>query len=248
MRIVHLSDLHLRHHLPGTADNAARLSRAVPALLERAVEKIAVLKPDLFVLTGDFLDFPLGEIDDPERRAQAKSDLLLIGEFLDEIACPTALVYGNHDHPEVFRQVFDPLENDFRVAGVQILSFLDEEGPNNVPVRTGDEARLFQSALAQRSARPQIHVQHYLVWPERNDSYPHTYGDGAAMLDAILANGNVWLVLSGHYHPGVEPGQVSGVWFATAPAFCEFPHPFWVYEIGRNSFTWSQHELAGPDV
>jgi len=247
MRIVHLSDLHLRDNLPGMSDNPARLSRDMPKLLERAVDEIYDLSPDLFVVSGDLIDYPLDELDNPERQEQARKDLLLIGELLDEVERPTVLVFGNHDHPEVFRQVFEPLDSDIRVAGVRVLSFLDEEGPGHVPIRTGDQAQRFEKALAQRSAKPQIHVQHYVVWPERNDDYPHTYGEGAAMRDAILANGFVWMVLSGHYHPGIEPKQENGTWFATAPAFCEYPHAYWVYELRRNSFTWSQRELAGDN-
>ena len=90
---------------------------------------------------------------------------------------------------------------------------------------------------------PQIHVQHYIVWPPRNESYPHTYGDGEDMRDAIVANGAVRLVLSGHYHAGVEPFAEANAWFATVPAFCETPHPFWAYDLTGSDLAWTQYEL-----
>ncbi len=231
MRIVHLSDLHLRHHLPGASAHPERLSRAMPDLFARAVERIASLQPDLFVLSGDLLDYPLDRMDDARLRAQGMQDLALIAGLLRGIPCPMTLVYGNHDHPELFRHVFGPLAQDQRVDGIRVLSFLDDEGPGHVPVRVGDERSRFHAAVANRSARPQIHVQHYVVWPPRNESYPHTYGDGEDMRDAIVANGAVRLVLSGHYHAGVEPFAEANAWFATVPAFCEAPHPFWVYDL-----------------
>jgi Icc protein len=243
-RIVHISDLHLRHHLPGAASIPTRLSREMPELFAQAIERIAALSPDLLVLTGDLLDYPLDALADVETQSQARLDLALIADLLDELTCPLAVVYGNHDHPALFHEFFGHLPADRIAAGHRVVSFLDDEGEGNVPLRTGSERRRFTDVLADEASPPQIHVQHYVVWPERNEGYPHTYGDGAEMRDAIIAGGVVRLVLSGHYHRGVAPLFDKGVTFVTVPAFCEFPHPFWVYDLSAGGVHHSEHVLA----
>lgn len=231
MRIAHISDLHLRHHLPGTATNAARLSRAMPDRFARALDHIRHLAPDILVISGDLVDYPLDALDDPLTQEQGRQDLYLIANLLRDLPFPIALVHGNHDHPALIDEVFGHLPNDQIVAGYRVLTFRDDEGPDHVPVRVGTEQARFQAALADQSSLPQIHIQHYVVWPERNEEYPHTYGTGAAMRAAIIAAGHVRLVLSGHYHIGVPLFFDKGTWFATVRGFTEAPHPFNLYEL-----------------
>lgn len=234
MRIAHISDLHLRHHLPGTASNATRLSRAMPDYFAQALTQIKALTPDLFVISGDLLDYPLDALDDPVTQEQGLRDLELIAGLLANLSMPIALVYGNHDHPALIAQVFGHLPNDQSVHGYRVLTFNDNEGHNHVPERVGQEQARFRAALDETDSLPQIHIQHYVVWPERNEEYPHTYGNGAEMREEIIASGHVRLVLSGHYHTGVPLFCDKGVWFATARGFTEAPHPFNIYDFEQN--------------
>jgi hypothetical protein len=64
------------------------------------------------------------------------------------------------------------------------------------------------------------------------------------MREEIIASGNVRLVLSGHYHPGVPPLADKGVTFVTAPAFAEPPHRFWTYDLSGGDVAWQSHRLA----
>jgi hypothetical protein len=43
----------------------------------------------------------------------------------------------------------------------------------------------------------------------------------------------VTLALSGHFHPGENPVLYKGIYFAVAPAFCEAPHSFRIYDISE---------------
>jgi 3',5'-cyclic AMP phosphodiesterase CpdA len=237
MRIAHISDLHLRHHLPGTASLATRLSRAMPQRFAAALEQIRAHAPHLLVISGDLIDYPMHALDDPISQKQGRQDLELVAGLLEEFPSPMALVHGNHDHPALFSQVFGHVPTDQIVNGFRILTFGDDEGANHVPVRASQEQARFLSALEDQDSLPQIHLQHYVVWPERNDDYPHTYGEGAHMRDAIIASGNVRLVLSGHYHIGVPLLFDNGVYFATARGFAEAPHPFNVYDIEEDGIT-----------
>ena len=238
MRIAHISDLHLRHHLPGTATIATRLSRAMPDRFASALTQINALHPDLLVISGDLLDYPMDALDDPATQDQGRQDLALIADLLADLPFQLAIVHGNHDHPALIDEVFGHIaneqndqQNDQVVSGYRILTFRDDEGANHVPVRVGKEQVRFQAALYDTTSLPQIHIQHYVVWPERNEDYPHTYGAGATMRESLIAAGNVRLVLSGHYHTGVPLFLDKGVWFATARGFTEAPHPFHIYDI-----------------
>jgi 3',5'-cyclic AMP phosphodiesterase CpdA len=235
MRIAHISDLHLRHHLPDTASIATRLSRAMPQRFAEALTHIRALTPDLLVISGDLLDYPMDKLGDPASRDQGRKDLQLIAALLEGLPFPVALVHGNHDHAGLIDEVFGHLPNDQTVAGYRVLTFRDDEGANHVPERVGKEQARFVAALHDDTSLPQIHVQHYVVWPERNEEYPHTYGKGAEMREALIASGNVRLVLSGHYHIGVPPFHDKGVWFATVRGFTEAPHPFNIYDIEGES-------------
>jgi DNA repair exonuclease SbcCD nuclease subunit len=238
MKIAHISDLHLRHHLPGSAEIAARRSREMPERFAAAINEISREAVDMLIITGDLLDYPLDAMHDPITLAQGEADLRLIAQILEQIDVPIALVHGNHDHPELVQRVFGHLPVDQEVAGHRVLCFFDNEGADHVPLRQGEDQQRFLAALADERSLPQIHVQHYIVWPELNDEYPHTYGQGAEMRDQIVESGRVRLVLSGHYHKGVPLFQQGQTYFTAVRAFTEEPHPYVIYQIAGDGMGW----------
>ncbi len=172
MRIAHISDLHMRHHLPGTSEIALRRSREMPERFAEAIERISAEQPDLLVVSGDLLDYPLDDMDDPLTMAQGEADLRLLAEILARISCSMALVPGNHDHPVLMQRVFGHLPADQVVAGHRVFTFDDNEGADHVPERVGRSHRRFVDALHSDDGLPQIHVQHYVVWPPLNEDVP----------------------------------------------------------------------------
>jgi hypothetical protein len=112
-----------------------------------------------------------------------------------------------------------------------------------VPARQGDERARFEAALADADPRPQIHVQHYLLWPPIVADYPYNYVDAPNMAAAVAASGRVRLVLSGHYHAGLPPVRHGEVWYATAPALAEAPHRYWLYELTPDGLAWAEHTV-----
>ncbi|NOZ29765.1 MAG: hypothetical protein GXP39_17190 [Chloroflexi bacterium] len=243
MRIAHISDLHLRHHLPGTSDLPQRRCRAVPELFAQAVRRMREERPDLLIVTGDLLDYPLDALDDPEMQARGERDLHLIAGLLDQVGCPYVVVYGNHDHPDLVRRVFDPLCADHVFGGYRLLCFHDKEAADHFPERRERERDRFIRALCDADSPSQIHIQHYLVWPERNEGYPHTYRDAEELHDQIVKSGLVRLVLSGHYHPGIPPFQEGPTYFSVVPAFAEAPHPYRVYDLDESGFRWHEQTI-----
>lgn len=233
MRIAHISDLHLRHHLPIPDSPTGDLSRLMPEYFARALARIASLNPDLLVVSGDLVDFPFERSRDPAVVEQGRQDYLLVADLLAQAPCPLAIVYGNHDLPDLFHAVFPAAPTDQIVAGHRILTFNDHEAPDHVPFRAGHERTRFLAALAGDDLTPQIHVQHFLIWPELDDIYPYNYVDGAWMRDQLAAAGKVRLTLSGHCHRNLPLQYEQGVCFGIAPAFVDPPHPWRVYDLAN---------------
>ena len=218
----------------------------MPALLRLALDQIAAHRPDLLAVTGDLVDFPFYAMDDPGALAQGRRDLQLIRAILDQAPCPVAYLYGNHDHPASFRDVFADQALDRTAGDYRLLTFLDGEVRDNTAERLGESLTLFEAALADTDPRPQIHLQHYMVFPERDQGYPHSYREATALHEACAASGKVHLSLSGHFHRGENLQQHDGVHYATARAFCEAPHPFRVYELDGTTIAETEYYVETP--
>ena len=248
MKIAHISDFHLRHHLPGTSTISRRLSRHMPDLISQAVDRIRRESPDLVVVTGDLVDHPFYGMHDAKLIALGEKDLRLVRGCFATLTSPVAWLYGNHDHPESFHRVYGDLPDDFHVAGHRVLLFFDDEVEGNFPQRMGTQRERFLSALSDDDPRPQIHLQHYLVSPERTGGYPHAYREAGSLKAALLADSRVRLVLSGHYHKGDSLFREGHVHFANAPAFGEPPHPFRIYTIDQGGVTQTEIHLRPADM
>ena len=209
MRIAHITDLHLRKHVPGTSLGTGRLSRRTPELLEEAVERLCSERPDVVVVTGDLVDHPFYALSTGECREEAKQDVQLIKRTVEALGCPAIIIHGNHDHREASLDALADVPRDQRIGGYRFVTFHDEEVSRNVPQRLSEERERFHAILDDDDPTPQIHIQHYVVWPRRNEGYPHTYAEADSMRERIVSSGKVRLVLSGHYHPGIRavPGR-----------------------------------------
>jgi len=258
-RLLHFTDMHLRRHQPGTAGNPARLSRDMPAALDRLAGKIADLAPDAVVMTGDVLDVPDEVLagDSPDERPcetwidEAAQDFQLVKDWFDSIGMPYLAIPGNHDHEGAFAGVFGDTSGARDVAGLRFFSFWDELAADRQPQRTGARLNLFREALeAPEHDHPQVHLQHYMIDPPTTArGWNYEYKDAAAMKEAVETSGRVRAVLSGHYHPGSLVTGSNHVIHSLPPAFCEAPHPFRLYDIpGDDSgaaVTVADHSLDG---
>ena len=241
MKIAHISDFHLRHHLPdGNGE--------MPHLIAEAARQLAAHAPDLVVVTGDLVHHPLDALDDSATVALGEKDLCLVRECFACLACPVAYVYGNHDHPASFRRIFSDQPFEFDVHGFRVIAFLDDEGEDNVPQREGAELARFNAVLSDKDPRPQIHLQHYLIAPDYDGDYPFNYGNAAELKAALLADSRPKLVLSGHYHEGISLMAEDHIYFATARAFRDPPHPYCVYAVTDAHITQTDYILRPERV
>ena len=243
MRIAHITDLHMRMHVPGTSRGTFRLSRRVPDLLACAAEEIRHLKPDIVIVTGDLVDHPFYALQDGSAREAAADDVRYIRTTLERCGCPVLIIHGNHDDRISAMDLLGDQPDDVTIAGHRFVLFHDEEVDRNVPQRMGDDRERFHSVLSDDDPTPQVHVQHYLVWPRKNEGYPHTYLEAESIRDQIADSGRVRFVISGHYHPGIEPFQHGGTWYAAGPAFAEPPHTYRIYDVDETGVTCTNHAL-----
>lgn len=240
-RVLHFTDAHLRWNQPGSAANPLRLSRAIPDALGLLADRIADIRPDVVVMTGDLLDVPDDVLDGApadgrpldEWRAEIEADFRIFRDWFKATGVPGLAVPGNHDDMDAFRRVFDDPPMVIDIAGLRFFSFWDELGPDRQPRRTGARRDLYNAALsAAEHDLPQVHLQHYMIDPPITArGWQYEYQDAADMKAAMEQSGRVRAVLSGHYHPGSLATGPGGLIHSLPPAFCEAPHPFRVYDI-----------------
>lgn len=254
MKIAHITDLHLRGCQPGTAIIGKRRSYEMTTLFPKALEKIKEQNPDFLAVTGDLLDAPTWMMfpiqgftaDVPKFWLDAaEEDYRQIKAWLDSTGIPYMVMPGNHDLPEAMWKVFDPKANSLEVGGVLFARFCDYEHDGHRPRRFYPERDRWEQLL-QQEGRPQVHLQHYVITPTLNAGYPHTYEEGEELVRRMSASGQVYLSLSGHYHRGTVLMEYGTTTFATAPAFCEAPHPWRIYDLDLDTrkVQFEEHSLG----
>lgn len=251
MRIAHITDPHVRRHVPGSSVLPTRRSREAAELFERAVADAVRRGCDVLAITGDLVDVP-GYLfaRDRDTRADAalwdlvRRDYRWIRQVLDDSGLPWIALPGNHDSAVVMREEFGPQPYVVDHGGVRFISFWDRETRDHTPQRVLSDRRRFESALRD-DATPQVHLQHYVITPELNERYPHTYREGEQLRQRLAEADRTTVVLSGHYHRGVAPEQHGRAWFSVTPALTEAPHPYRIVDLTIDG---TQVEVSWEDV
>jgi 3',5'-cyclic-AMP phosphodiesterase len=180
VRIAHISDLHC-----GSPHFQAEL-------LERAIEEINELRPEVTVISGDLTADGF------------KGEYQIAREFVDRIECPQLIVVpGNHDSRNVgyvhFEDMFGPRHSQLHVEGISIVA----EDSSEPDLDHGQIGRNRYTEIEQhfsREADLRIFVLHHHLLPipgtgrERNIVY-----DAGDLLE-VLMRARVNLVLAGHKH------------------------------------------------
>jgi 3',5'-cyclic AMP phosphodiesterase CpdA len=234
VRIGLVTDLHYRGAVPGTSRIARRHSREALFLLEAALERFHLARVDALVCLGDV-------VDDPTHPA-AIDDLVAVRQAMDSLDAPTWVLPGNHDpKPGAFYEVFQTPQRAARLGDCEIIAF-----PEDRPLE-GEEVAARSAALLDEEARLLGNVpdcvawtlclQHYLIWPERNEGYPHNYYNASAIREVMEASPRRILSLSGHYHPGAYVASHNGVTYMVGAALCEAPFPCYVLDLTREGLS-----------
>jgi len=240
LRVAHLTDLHGRFTLPGTAALARRRSRL--PVLEAVLAEVRRQKVDLLVFTGDLLDVP-GFLTNgipagftmPGERAEwleaVRTDYRAIRTLLEETGIPYRVLPGNHDHGPLLAEVFADQGEEWTFGGYRWVTFDDYEQEGHQPRRLEASRHRFDRVLSDDDATPQIHLQHYLLRTPPTGSYPYAYPEAPWLLQKAAASGRVRLALSGHYHEGTPLERHEGLIYTAGEALCDAPHRWRIYEI-----------------
>ncbi len=245
LKIAHITDLHLRHHLPGTSSVARRRSRSGLQHLQTALTQAKEAQADVVVLTGDLLDVPMFLIEGMPRGFHAPQtflnwtelavqDYAAIRNLLNESGIPWIVLPGNHDWIAAFYHVF-PQPISHTIQNFRLIPFHDHEQFDLSPRRLGREQQRFRQVLRDDDPTPQIHLQHYLLHPPHHDGYPYQYQECEHLRAAIAASQRVRMTLSGHRHTGCETIVEHGTHYLVTPALAEFPFRWRLIEIDNHS-------------
>jgi Icc protein len=178
--IAHISDLHCGSQY------------FVPNLMERAIQELNELAPDLVVVTGDLTD--MGYLQEYKT---AKF-------FFDQMECARhIMVPGNHDARHVgyvhFEEFFGPRSSNLKVGPVHVIG-LDSSEPDLDSGRVGRDGYRLITEGFDNDGGLRIVAMHHHVLPvpgagrERNIVF-----DAGDLLEVFTSN-EVDLVLSGHKH------------------------------------------------
>ncbi|RLA43065.1 MAG: hypothetical protein DRQ97_13210, partial [Gammaproteobacteria bacterium] len=249
MKIAHITDLHIRLHIPGLAPNSPARFRESFAVFLQALEKIKAAGADRVILTGDIVDVPACVLRPTDYYTDLSplflpaigKDYQAVRDALDATGVPYSIIPGNHDHYPTFRSVFPDAEKTIDHDGFRFVGYCDREWKNNTPHRHDRERKRMVAELAAPDSPPQIHLQHFLPFPQIESDYPFNYRDADNITRLYAESGKVLLSLSGHYHPGTELVEKEGVTYATGKRFCEAPFPYCIYTLGDNGI--SQEEF-----
>ena len=183
MRIVHFSDIHW-----GKSWQHNRES------LEKGVEQIRGLGPDLAIITGDLTDYGL----EPEHEG--------VKAFLDSIGIPYLAVPGNHDAKHAGYKVFERLFREdggryfMKEDGEFAFIGLDSSEPDIDEGHIGrPQLEWLEERLVETDKVPIVFLHHHLI------PVPNVGRERNVLLDAgsvlrILDEHDVPLALTGHKH------------------------------------------------
>jgi uncharacterized protein len=170
MRIVQISDFHY-----------AEFTEAF--FLERVVDEVNRLKPDLVALTGDFISYG------PMPYAYARQQAPACAAILSKLECPLRFaVMGNHDWQIGREYVMEPLKEHGIPSLVNAAVALERDGQRLWLVGLGSECfgeSHPKSAIPQAAGREAV-----IVLAHEPDILPH------------VAQYNADLMLAGHTHGG----------------------------------------------
>ncbi len=173
MRIAQISDIHFFEYTE-------------PFFVKRAVREINALKPDMVLVTGDFVSMA------PVEKGRAEHYIPLVAELLSHIECPVKYgVLGNHDWMVNGTEVMECM----KAVGIPILR------NSNVPIEK-DGARFWLAGIMDALSWEADLNKTMPVTAERDKEPVILMAHEPDILPAVAGLNQVDLMLSGHTHGG----------------------------------------------
>ena len=220
MRLLQLSDPHL------LAD-AAGLVRGRPPLAQLRQALACALDavggaPDLLLITGDLC------------QDESWGGYVRLRQLLEPLACPVALLAGNHDHPQLLRAALGRrawlAPRLLQLGGVAVL-LLDSHRPGCVGGWLGArQLAWIAEQLAQLGDRPLLVAVHHPPLPIGDPGLDAiALADGAALLALLRPVPGLQALVFGHVHQHWQglvperPAPLPPAWLLGCPStLCGF--------------------------
>jgi hypothetical protein len=190
----------------------------------------------MVLVTGDLIDAPhtLGAQQGSDsfaiHRQAAIDDYRYLRNWLEAQGRPWMILPGNHDDPQAFAQVFGDRPDTGMAGDIPVHMFHDWEIEGHKAQRLDAQRERFERLIdAATPSTREVHIQHYLIRPVVEYSYPLNYRDADELATRLTRAPGHRLVLSGHWHGGTPLTRIDRTTFSGCPAFTEPPHPWRVY-------------------
>lgn len=232
MRIGYFTDIHLRQAVPGTSEIARRRCRQMPEALRNCLEQLEAGGMDLIVCSGDCVDEP----DHPE----AATDLAAIHDMIEAASIPSIIIPGNHDpQPEKLYRIFKKPQRSIVLDDCRFIIFFDDVCVDGeLDSCRGKEAFADMRKLLSENppeVKHTILIQHYLIYPDLNETYPYNYQNAAEIVAVMESSPACLFSISGHYHHGFAPTIHNGVTYFCGRAICESPFGYYILDTGGDT-------------
>ncbi|MCK5157240.1 MAG: metallophosphoesterase [Spirochaetales bacterium] len=241
IRIGYLTDIHLRKEVSGTSIIETRHCRKMAGLLPSALARMCRESPDMIVCTGDVLDVSTGPGVD--------QDLRLCKKFFDDCGTPYVVLPGNHDPlPDDFYRVFPVPEKRLLLNNCELIFFHEDACFNGEQSSKRSERSLHTMAdilmRAKCCEEATLLFQHYVIYPDRNEGYPHNYQNDDEIRSILEQSDRQLLSISGHYHSGIPMMQKNNVSYFAGRAFCEKPYSCYIINASEHGIFIEELETA----
>jgi DNA repair exonuclease SbcCD nuclease subunit len=243
-KVAHISDLHFSINYPDIfaykdeKDTSLNQPVYIVKHLHKFFNTIKMKNVDFIAVTGDLLDAAGDSQSATENYIKAhpvwadiiEDQYIKLRLLLDKTGIPYLTVPGNHDFIRIMLRVFN--RSEYSSNGLYITVFRDYENQDHVPERKNITD--WEGLLKDKVKPVQVHLQHYIIYPELKLEYPYNYSDCIRMKEKMVNAAGRILSLSGHYHPGTEVEKINNCWFSAVPAFYKPPHFFRIYTLTDN--------------
>ncbi len=220
MKILLIGDLHYRSN--GISLIPERKTKYGLEFLRRIKRRIEEV--DVVIIAGDILD----DGENPNAEKEYKE----IKNVLEDFSAKKILVaFGNHDkNPEKFYEIFGEESRYFLYDNFLFYVFCDRYYEKDVAIRGDEEWENFKKIVKKNPDKKVIVIQHNVIYPEIESSYPYNLTD-FSKVHSLYKQNNVFLSISGHYHKGIDVLNKDGIYYFTLPAICEEPFKYFLIEL-----------------
>jgi len=222
MKVLLIGDLHYRSD--GISLIPERKTKYGIEFLKRIKRRLNE-NIDVVVIVGDILD-------DGENPNSEKEYIEIKKELYEFNVKKVLVAFGNHDKDyKKFNKIFG--ENRFFVYdNFLFYIFWDKYYEGDICIRQEEEIEYFKKFVKKHKDKKIIVIQHNVIYPEIESSYPYNLKD-YHKIHSFYKENNVFLSISGHYHKGIQLMNKDGIFYFVTPATCEEPFKYFIFDIGN---------------